>query len=171
MRRIVGVAAVLGALLAPVPALAQPASGQTVTATGTGLAPVRPANRHSNASIVAAVAAARPASVANAFAEAQEYAGQYASAASLTLGSVQSVSDVAGGGYFGPGPYGGPGYGPFGPNQYCGTVREVVGRVTVVHGRKRLRFRKVHRCFVPSFVYTTLVVTWSASSSSSTSAG
>jgi uncharacterized protein YggE len=166
MRRIVGVAAVLGALLAPVPALAQPASGQTVTATGTGQAAVHPTNRHSNASIVAAVAAARPASVTNAFAVAKQNAGQYASAAGLTLGSVQSVSDVAGGGYFGPGPYGGPGGGPFGPNQYCGTVREVVGRVKIVHGRKRFHLRKVHRCFVPSFVYATLVVTWTASPSS-----
>src|SRR5579875_3147918 len=148
-------------MLAGAPAaLGQPAQGssETVTATGTGTAPVRPANRHSNASILAAVEAAHGAAIGGAFSQAHEYASQYAAAAGLALGAIVSVSDQnAGGGFYGPG----PNVGPFGPNQYCGTIRVLVGKP--VKGRKP-RFRKEHRCFVPSFEYVTLAVTYAASS-------
>ena len=86
-------AAVLGVLLVTAPAVAAPAqsaSGDTITATGTGQTRVVPKNRHSNASIAAAVDAARKASIAGALKEAHEYAVDYAKAVGMTLGSVIS---------------------------------------------------------------------------------
>ncbi|HEY2160638.1 MAG TPA: hypothetical protein VGH24_04980 [Solirubrobacteraceae bacterium] len=94
-----------------------------------------------------------------ALSDAHEYALDYAHATGLTLGGVISVSDAQQGGFYGPG---GPGPfgGAFGPNQYCGTVEVVTGKP--VKG-KRPKVKKVHRCFVPRFAYTTLTVTYSAS--------
>lgn len=150
---------VLAVFFAASPAIAQPQAqqAQTVTATGTGQTRVLPKNRHSNASIAAAVDSARRASIEGALKEAHEYALQYANAVGLKLGVVMSVSDTQSNGY-----YGGPGvnFGPFGPNQYCGTVRQLVGRP--VKGKKPT-FKKVHRCLVPRFAYTTLTVTYAAS--------
>jgi uncharacterized protein YggE len=160
-RRLVLGAAVIVALLFATPAVAQPGqsqSGDTITATGTGQTRVLPKNRHSSASIAAAVDAARKASIAGALEEAHEYALDYAKAVGFTVGGVISVSDVQTNGFYGPGPA--AGIGPFGPGQYCGTVRQLVGRP--VNGRKPT-FRKVHRCFVPRFAYTTLSVTYAAS--------
>lgn len=108
---------------------------QTITATGTGQARVLPKNRHSNASIAAAVDAVRKASIGGALMEAHKTNGPY-----------------------GPGPY--AAIGPFGPGQYCGTVRQVVGRP--VKGQKP-KLKKVHRCFVPRFASISLTVTYSAS--------
>jgi hypothetical protein len=155
-RRLVLVGAVVAALLSVGSAGA--AQAQTVTATGTGQGRVLPKNRRSNASIVAAVDAARKASIGSAVSEAHEYAVDYATAVGLTLGSVMSVSDVQtnGFGFYGPGQT----VGPFGPDQYCGTVEQVVGRP--VKG-KRPKLKKVHRCIVPRFADTTLTVTYSAS--------
>jgi uncharacterized protein YggE len=153
----------LFALLAFSPAAAQAQTQQadTITATGTGQIRVVPTNRHSNASIVAAVDSARKAAIKGALKEAHEYALQYAKDSDMKLGAVISVSDAQTNGYIGPG-YVGPGFigGSFGPNQYCGTIEQIVGRP--VKG-KRPKFRKVHRCFVPRFAYTTLSVTYSAS--------
>ncbi len=131
----------------------------SVTATGTGQAKVTPKNRHNNASIVAAVDAARKAAVKGAIAEAKEYALQYAKAAGLTLGSVLSISDAANGAY-GPGP--GVFFGPFGPNQYCGTIQQPVFKK--VHGHRRfVRSKSVHTCIVPPLEFLTLSVTYNAS--------
>jgi hypothetical protein len=140
------------------PALA--ASGGTVTATGTGQSAVTPTDRNSNASIVAAVDAARQSSIAGAIAQAHEYAQQYATGVGLTLGGVLSISDAGngGGGFYGPGPF----FGSFGPNQYCGTVRRAIRTGPKGH-RHIVGFKKVHRCFVPPFAYVTLTVTYSAS--------
>ena len=153
-------AALIAVILTTTPATAQPAqtaTAPTVTATGTGQTRVTPKNRHSNASIAAAVDAARKASIAGALKEAHEYAQDYAKAVGLRLGSVISVSDAQTNGFFyGPGPVG---IGPFGPGQYCGTIQRVVRRP--VNGHKP-RFNKVHRCIVPRFAYTTLTVTYSA---------
>jgi uncharacterized protein YggE len=153
----------LFALLAfsPGAAVAQTQQSDTITATGTGQTRVVPKNRHSNASIVAAVDAARKASIKGALKEAHEYALQYAKDADMTLGTVISVSDAQTNGYIGPG-YIGPGFigGSFGPSQYCGTIQQLVGRPA--RGKKP-KFRKVHRCFVPRFAFTTLTVTYSAS--------
>jgi uncharacterized protein YggE len=151
---------VLAVLLFASPAVAQPQVQQarTVTATGTGQTRVVPKNRHNNASIAAAVDTARRASIRGALTEAHEYALQYANAVGLKLGAVISVSDAQSNGYY----IGVPGVtlGPFGPNQYCGTVRQLVGKP--VRGKKP-KFKKVHRCFVPRFAYTTLAVTYAAS--------
>lgn len=156
-RRWTGLLAAVIVLGTAGPALA--ASGGTVTATGTGQSAVRPSDRNSNASIVAAVDAARQASIAGAIAQAREYAQQYATAVGLTLGGVLSISDaVNGGGFYGPGPF----FGSFGPNQYCGTVRQPIR--TGPKGHHRITgFKKVHRCFVPPFAYVTLTVTYQAS--------
>jgi uncharacterized protein YggE len=143
------------------PAVAQSPQTQdkTVTATGTGQARVHAKNRHSNASIAAAVDAARRAAIGSALDEAHEYAQDYAKATGLKLGSLISVSDATANGFVGP--YG-PGsiIGPFGPNQYCGTTEQPVGRL--VPGRAPT-LKKVHRCFVPPFADITLTVTFSAS--------
>jgi hypothetical protein len=146
------------ALLSAAPAIA--ADPSSVTATGTGQTRVLPKNRHSNASIEAAYEAARKASIKGALSQAREYALQYASAVGLTIGPVTSVTDAPnGGGYYGPGPF----FGPFGPNQFCGTVRQPIFK-NAAHGRRRLvGTKKVHRCFVPRFAFVSLTVTYSAS--------
>jgi Protein of unknown function (DUF541) len=158
--RSVVVAAIAASLLMAAPALGQSQTdGKTVTATGTGQARVKPKDRHSNSSITAAFDAARKAAISSALSEAHEYALDYAKGVGLTLGSVLSVSDSQANGFYGPG---GPGgfFGPFGPNKFCGTTRQVVGRPAP--GTKPT-FKKVHRCVVPPFAYTTLTVTYSAS--------
>ncbi len=157
--RVMLVAPIVGVLLLAGPAFAQSASSQpvqTITATGTGQTRVHPKNRHSNASIAAAVDAARKASIGGALSEAREYALDYARAAGMTLGSVVSISDAQANGYIGPG----ESIGPFGPGRYCGTVQRLIGKP---QKGKKPRFRKVHRCFAPPFAYTTLSVTYSAS--------
>jgi uncharacterized protein YggE len=162
--RTVAVAVVAVALAVATPALAA-STGQTITATGTGQVKVKPANRHSNASIAAAEKAAEKASVPLAIADAKTEAEGYAAAAGLTLGPLVSISDqTSEGPFFSNNPYQ---QGPFGAGKYCGTVREVVGRprVETVHGKKivKVRLKKVHRCIVPSPATTTLAVTYSAS--------
>jgi uncharacterized protein YggE len=154
-------AVVAAALVAATPAVAQSSQPQdkTVTATGTGQARVHAKNRHSNASIAAAVDAARRRAIRSALDEAREYAGDYAEATGLKLGGVSSVTDATANGFIGP--YGpGTTLGYFGPNQYCGTTEQLVGRF--VPGTQP-KFKRVHRCFVPRFAYVTLTVTFSAS--------
>jgi hypothetical protein len=154
-KRFVVALTVAAGLVSAGPAVA--ASTGTVTATGTGQTNVIPSNRHSNASIAAAVNAARLAAIKGAFSEAREYAQQYAAAGGLTLGAVLSVTDAQNGG-FGPGAF----YGPFGPNQYCGQVQQPVFKQ--VHGhRHRTGFKSVRRCIVPPFAFVTISVTYSAS--------
>jgi Protein of unknown function (DUF541) len=153
--------ACVAALVIAVPALARPAvsgTGSSVTATGTGQANVVPKNRHSNASIAAAYEVAHEAAIKAAMSEAREYALEYAQAAGLTLGAVTSVSDAQNG-FYGPGGFFGT---PFGPGQFCGTVHQPVFKKVNGH-RKVVRVKKVHRCFVPPFAYTTLTVTYAAS--------
>ncbi len=146
-------------LLSAAPAVAAPA-GASITATGTGQVRVRPADRHNNASIAAAYQAARRTSIVRALTDARQYARDYARHAGLTLGRVLSISDQqSGGGFYGPGP---AFFGPFGPGQFCGTLRQPIFK-HVMHGRKLIGFKKVHRCIVPPFVFTTLTITYSAS--------
>lgn len=155
-RAVVG-AVVAVALMAAGPAVAQSAR-MSVTATGVGQARVHPKNPHRNASIVAAVARARKVAIRRAVRNAHANAVLYARAAGLTVGRANSISDQQSNGFYGPG--GPDGFGPFGPNQYCGTIREVVGKP--LPGTKPT-IRKVHRCIVPRFAYTSLVVTYAAS--------
>jgi uncharacterized protein YggE len=160
LRRGVLVTAVAAALVAAVPAGAQQTQSQqsqSITATGTGQTRVHPKNRNSNASIVAAVDRARKVAVRSALKEAREYAESYAAATGMTLGNVISVSDQAANGFYG---FGGPFLGPFGPNQYCGTFQQLIGRPAP---GQRPKTRRVHRCIVPRFAYSTLTVTYAAS--------
>lgn len=143
-------------MLASAPAnAAQPSS---ITATGTSQHKVHPSDRHSNASIVRAYDAARHASIGGALKQAHEYAVAYAKAVGLTLGTVLSVSDAQNGGvFYGPGPF----FGPFGPDQFCGTLRQPIFKKK--NGkRKVVGTKKVHRCIVPPTAYVTLTVTYSA---------
>jgi uncharacterized protein YggE len=157
-------APVLAALSLATPALAAPAATTTksVTATGSSEVKVVPANRHSNASIAAAVAAAQKAAVPGALNAAHAKALLYAHDAGLTLGSVLSLSDAQNGQIF-IGPFGGIGnIGPFGPGKYCGiqrrpVIKKVGGRVKVV------RTKKIYACVVPGYASSTLTVTYSAS--------
>lgn len=150
------IAACLTAALAAGPAAA--ATGDTVTATGTGQSRVLPHDRNSNASIRTAYDAARHAAIAGAIADAQRNAQDYAKAVGLTLGPVVSISDAQNGnGFYGPVDY----LGPFGPNQFCGTIRQPVFK-RADGRRKVVKTRKVHRCFVPRYAYTTITLTYSA---------
>jgi hypothetical protein len=135
-------------------------SADSVTATGTAAVKVVPTNRHSSASIAAAVASAEKLAVPAALNAARANALLYANDAGLTLGSVLSVSDAQNGFY---GPYGGPGglIGPFGPGKYCGIERRPVLK-RVGKRLKVVRTRKVYRCYVPGSAGATLTVTYSA---------
>jgi uncharacterized protein YggE len=159
-KRWVLVGAIVIALASGSSALAQTTqTPQTITATGTGQARVRPSDRHSNASIAAAYDKARHAAIGSALSEAQEYATDYARGVGMTLGSVISVSDAQSGPYvYGPGAF----LGPFGPGKFCG--KEPVPVFKKVNGKRKLvRFKKEHRCVVPAFADITLMVTYSAS--------
>lgn len=142
-------------LVAAPAAAAQP---DTVTATGTAQHLVHPKNRKSNASIAAAYDAARQAAIAGALKEAHKYALAYAKGVGLTLGPVQSVSDVQNGFFYGPGEFAGP----FGPDQFCGTLREPIFKKEKKGRRKVVGTKKVHRCFVPRSAFVTLTVTYAA---------
>ncbi len=155
-RRSLVLSPLIAMLLGAAPALAdQPKS---VTATGTGQTLVVPKDRKSNASINAAVEASKKASVQGAIAQAHEYASEYAKSTGLTLGAVISVSDAQSGNFYGPGS---SLFGPFGLNQFCGTLRQSVFKVVNGH-RKVVGTKKVHRCIVPRFAYTTVTVTYAA---------
>jgi uncharacterized protein YggE len=161
LRGAVGVCVVL--LLSAVPAVAAQTgtvtATNTVTATGTGQTRVLPKDRHSNASIATAFEAARKASITGAIGNAHEYALDYAHAVGLKLGTVVSVSDQSTSGFYGYGP--GGFLGPFGPGQFCGIERQPIFKQVNGH-RKVVGTKKVHRCIVPKFAYTTLTVTYSA---------
>ncbi len=162
MRRWSVLAGLCLAIAAAVPAAAQTGSGATpatITATGTGRALVKPANRHSNSSISRAFEAASRASVPNAIRAAHTQALAYARALHLTLGPLMSVSDQSIPGFYGPG---GEFAGPFGPGRFCGIERRPIFK-TVNGRRKVVGTKKLHRCIVPQFAFTTLALTYSAS--------
>lgn len=154
--RSLALVSVVAALTAAAPATAD--QSQSVTATGSAQVKVVPKDRKSNSSIAAAVETAHQAGIPAAIKDAHGYAVKYAKAAGLTLGAIESVSDAANNGFG----YGPEFFGPFGPNQYCGTVRRPI--LKVVGGKKKLvGTKKVHRCIVPPYVITVLTVTYSAS--------
>ncbi len=143
-------------MLAAAPAAA--AAPDTVTATGTGQSAVHPKNRHNNTSIASAYDAARQAAIGGALKDAHRYALAYAKGVGLTLGPVQSVSDAQNTVFYGPGQF----VGPFGPNQFCGTLRQAILKKEKNGRRKVVGTKKVHRCIVPRFAFVTLTVTYSA---------
>lgn len=165
-RRSLALAPMLAVLAVAVPAAAQAQAvtgTQSVTATGTAEIKVVPTNRHSNASIAAAVATAQKLAVPGALTAAHANALLYAQDAGLTLGAVLAVSDVQTGTIFAGGPIVAPGVeiGPFGPGKYCGTERRPVFK-RVGKREKLVRTKKVHSCYVPGFASSTLTVTYSA---------
>ncbi|MFZ1994524.1 MAG: hypothetical protein WAU75_10460 [Solirubrobacteraceae bacterium] len=76
----------------------------------------------------------------------------------LTLGSVQSVSDAHNGVFYGPGEF----VSPFGPNQFCGTLRQAIVKKEKNGRPKVVGIKKVHRCIVPRTAFVTFTVTYSA---------
>jgi len=158
-RRMWAILLAVGASAALAAAPAAAADAQTVTATGTGQTAVHPTDRHNNASIVSAYDAARHAAIGGALTQAHEYAVEYAKSVGLTLGAVVSVSDAQNNGFYGPGQF----FGPFGPNQFCGTLRQPIVKKGKHGKRKIVGTKKVHRCIVPQFAYVSLTVTYSAS--------
>jgi hypothetical protein len=158
-RRSLALTPVVAALILAAPAVA--AEAQSVTATGSAEVKVKPADRHSSASIAAAVVAAEKQAVPKALIAAHAQALLYAQDTGLTLGSLLSVSDAQSGQFFGGGPGVEGNIGPFGPGNYCGTVRRPI--VRKVNGkRKVIGTKKVHMCFVPGFAGSTLTVTYAA---------
>src|SRR3954453_10402717 len=142
------VVTVLGCALVFAPAAV--AAG-TITAVGTAQEKVTPKDKNDNQSIRDAVEAAHKASIPAAIQEAKEEGTALATASGLTLGAIQSVDEnVNGGIYAGYGFF----YTPFGPNQYCGTVTRRVKK----NGHRVSK--KVHRCYVPPFVATSVAVTF-----------
>jgi len=93
------------------------------------------------------------------FARAGVYVVKYAKAVGLTW-ERSSRADASNNNGFA---YGRGFYGPFGPNQYCGTIRRPIFKV-VDGKRKAVGTKKVHRCTVPPYVVTVLTVTYSATS-------
>ncbi len=156
----------LGVMILAALALAAPAaadSGMSVTATGTGSVRVVPHNRQSDASIGAAFAAARRASVPAAIAQAHVLALRYAQAASLTLGSIVAVSDAQNQNspFFSYGP--GPSFGPFGPGRFCHVFpAHTQTRIGPGNTKKVVKVKRHRTCFVPPFGSTTLTVTYTA---------
>ena len=151
---------ILAALALAAPAAAD--SSMSITATGTGSVRVLPHNRKSDASIGAAYAAARRASVPAAFVQAHVLALRYARAAGLTIGSIVAVSDAQSqnGPFFsGPGPF----FGPFGPGRFC-HVFPAGKQIRFGPGNKKtvVKVKRHRTCFVPPFGSTTLMVTYSA---------
>jgi hypothetical protein len=151
--------AALFALATPALAHAAPAGAEnTITAIGFGQAPVRPADRHNNTSIVAAVEAAEAKAIPRALDDAREHATALARSAGLTLGRPLNIDQTQ------P-PFYGPFYGypfvPFGPDRYCGQVR----RPIVTHRNGHRHVVGVHRvrvCRPPQQVISTLTVTFAA---------
>jgi hypothetical protein len=138
-----------------------PPAGQSVTALGLGQVKVKPKDRHSNASIVAAVEAAEAKAVPQAIDAARERAQALAKASGLTLGAIESVQETP------PSPFG-PGYGyggypaPFGKDRYCGTERRPRFRRTSTGRRRVVGFRNAHVCQPPRYVLVNLSVTFAA---------
>ncbi len=163
-RRWLLVVSILAVLALAAPAAAD--SSLSVTATGTGNVRVLPHNRKSNASIGAAYAAARRASVPAAIAQAHVFALRYAQAAGLTLGSITAVSDAQnqnGPFFYGPGPF----FGPFGPGQFCHVFRaHTQTRFGPGNTKKVVKVKRHRMCVVPQFSSTTLTVTYAATAAS-----
>ena len=131
---------------------------RTIVADGDAIAKVTPKDKRSNASIVAAIAAAERRALPLAYQDAQAEAAALAQVASLTLGPLLTVSNAATTTpYFGP--YGSTN-GSFGPDLYCGDIRS--RPVTVDKNGKRhygkVRTRRV--CRFPSTITRTVQLTY-----------
>ena len=136
----------------------QPSDQRTVTAIGEGIARVRPADRHDNASIRKAIAGARKKVLPRALADARKDASALASGTGLVLGDVLSVGETP------PSPFGGyygdAEEGVFGPGRYCGRTRVSVLRR--INGRRRRVVRTRRVCRFPSQISRSVTITYTA---------
>jgi uncharacterized protein YggE len=151
----VPLAALIGVALFATPAHAQ--QQPTLSATGMGMVKPAPKDRHSDASIRAAVNAANTAALPKAIADARVHAAQLAAAAGVTLGPLLSIADAPNSGissYYLQN-------GTFGNGHFCGKVRNTK---TVVRDGKRRRVaaKGTHRiCRVPPQLSTAVSLTFS----------
>jgi uncharacterized protein YggE len=159
------VAALLVIILNPggeSPATAQSTpAGKTVTALGLGQVKVDPQDRHSNASIVAAVEAAEAKAVPQAITEARDRAAALAKASGLEVGAIESVDETPQSPFFyvgGPNAY----PAPFGKDKYCGDERRPTFKRNAAGRRVVSGSHVVHACRVPRFVLINLSVKFSA---------
>jgi hypothetical protein len=149
-------------LFVPICLLASPATAvgqeRTVTAIGTGITRVRPADRHDNTSIRRAVRRATTRALPRAIADAKRDASALADGYGLVLGAVVSVAETP------PSPFGGFGYGEpdgtFGPGRYCGRIRRSV--IRRIDGRRRRVVRSRRICSFPTQVTSSVTVTYAA---------
>ena len=146
------------AALPPATAVAQQPA-RTVAAQGVGSVKVTPpSDRKHEAPIRAAVEAAESKALPRAIAAARDKATELAALAGLTLGPIVSISDAPASPY---GPFFG-GYGTFGPDRFCGTLRTPVFRRDRNGKRVRVGTRSRHTCRVPSTVTSSVTVTFAA---------
>jgi hypothetical protein len=138
-------------------------SGKSVTALGIGQVTVTPQDRHSNASIVAAVEASEAKAIPQAISEARDRAAALAKASGLTIGAIESVDETPQSPFFGY--IGGPNAypAPFGKDKYCGDERRPTFRRNAAGRRVVSGSHKVHVCRVPRFVLINLSVKFAAS--------
>lgn len=160
MRRVVwSVIAVLFVLAALAPGALAQAPAKTVAAQGTASVKVKaPSDRKHEGPIRKAVEAAEAKALPLAVANARENAANLARLSGLTLGAIVSVSNTPAS----PFGYYGPFYGTFGPDRYCGTIRQAKYKKGADGKRHRVGIRTRHVCRVPPFVTSTLTVTFAA---------
>ncbi|MEQ1737928.1 MAG: hypothetical protein ABL886_16165 [Rhodoglobus sp.] len=148
--------------VAAAPAGQATTTGDAIIAVATGQAIPKPADRNSNASIIASITEARALAIPRALINAQVQAAQIATATGLTLGPVTQVSqDTLSGLYaysFNQQIF------KLGPNRYCGPVQKRI--VRRVKGKRVVLTRTTKQCYVPPFIATTLSVTFSATRAS-----
>jgi uncharacterized protein YggE len=139
---------------AQAPATAAP---RTVVAGGDALAKVTPKDKKSNASIVAAVAAAEKRALPLAYQDAQGEAAELAQVAGVTLGALLTVSNQPP-----PTPYFGPygANGTFGPDLYCGNVRTRSVKIDKDGKRHYGKYRTHRTCRFPSTITRTVQLTY-----------
>jgi uncharacterized protein YggE len=161
--RTVAVVAILafaaGCLAAVASAQAPAAAPQrTIVADGNAIAKVTPKDKNSNASIVAAVAAAEQRALPLAYQDAQKQATNLAHVAGVTLGTLLTVSNEAPTSpYFGP--FGSTG-GTFGPDAYCGNIRTRSSKIGKDGKRHYGTFRTHRVCRFPSTIGRTVELTY-----------
>ena len=143
-------------------AFAAPAGAQerTIVAAGAGQVAVTPTDRTSNDAIATAVEQAYQAALPKALADAREDAHALATAAGLTLGALLSASDAPNSPYYGP--FGGPGFGTFGPGKFCGTIRRAIIKRTKTGRPKVVGHRTRHTCRVPPFQIRQVTLTFAS---------
>ena len=141
-------------------AQAQSAADRTVAATGAAsVKVVAPKDRTHEGPIRAAVEAAEAKALPHAMAAAREKATELARLSGLTLGPIVAISDAQSSPY---GPFIGF-YSRFGPDRFCGTVRQSVFKKSKTTGKRvRVGSRSRHICQVPPTVTSSVTVTFAA---------